>query len=172
MYRYMYRRVSTAFINTQNHLNANREILWQRAKKRRVRVCLQIVHPNSKKKKKYVFLLFYFYFFWYNFGLYKAIFECTTGRSSFVLLSHWMFSFCSLRNVWTFSDVSRSGILKQVLSVCPSTHSCVGERELVFVLLVHLFVCFARVGFVLFSLPLGVEGWLRFVIVALPGLFY
>ena len=33
-------------------------------------------------------------------------------------------------------------------------------------LLVHLFVCFARVCFCPFSLPLGVEGWLRFVIVA------
>ena len=26
--------------------------------------------------------------------------------------------------------------------------------------------------FVIFSLPLGVDGWLRFVIVALPGLFF
>ena len=33
-------------------------------------------------------------------------------------------------------------------------------------------VCFARVSFCPFSLPLGVGGWLRFVIVALPGLFY
>ena len=33
-------------------------------------------------------------------------------------------------------------------------------------LLVHLFVCFARVYFGPFSLPLGVEGWLRFAIVA------
>ena len=31
------------------------------------------------------------------------------------------------------------------------------------------FVCFARVCFCPFSLPLGVEGWLRFVIVAYPG---
>ena len=37
---------------------------------------------------------------------------------------------------------------------------------------VHLFVCFVRVSFCHFSLPLGVGGWLRFVIVALPGLFY
>ena len=29
---------------------------------------------------------------------------------------------------------------------------------------------FARVKFCPFSLPLGVRGWLRFVIVALPGL--
>ena len=37
-------------------------------------------------------------------------------------------------------------------------------------LLVHLFVCFVRVSFCPFSLPLGVEGWLRFVIVAYPDL--
>ena len=36
----------------------------------------------------------------------------------------------------------------------------------------HLFVYFARVRFCPFSLPLGVGGWLRFVIVALPALFY
>ena len=39
-------------------------------------------------------------------------------------------------------------------------------------LLVHLFVCFVHVCFCHFSLPLGVGGWLRFVIVAIPGLFY
>ena len=38
--------------------------------------------------------------------------------------------------------------------------------------LVYLFVCFVRVSFCHFSLPLDVGGWLRFVIVALPGLFY
>ena len=43
-------------------------------------------------------------------------------------------------------------------------------RELVFVLLVHLFVCFALVCFC--PLPLGVEGWLRFVIVGYPGPIY
>ena len=47
-----------------------------------------------------------------------------------------------------------------------------GKRELICVLLVHLFVCFVRVGVCHFSLSLGVGGWLRFVIVALPGLFY
>ena len=46
------------------------------------------------------------------------------------------------------------------------------EREVVYVLLVHLFVYFARVNFCPFSLPLGVRGCLRLVIVALPGLFY
>ena len=40
------------------------------------------------------------------------------------------------------------------------------------VLLVHLFVEFARVNVCLFSLSLGVRGWLQLVIVALPGLFY
>ena len=33
-------------------------------------------------------------------------------------------------------------------------------------------VCFVRASFCNFPLPLGVGGWLRFVIVALPGLFY
>ena len=36
----------------------------------------------------------------------------------------------------------------------------------------RLFVCFARVCFCPFSLPLGVDGWLRCVIVAYPGPFY
>ena len=39
-------------------------------------------------------------------------------------------------------------------------------------LLVHLFVCFVRASFCHFSLPLGVGGWLWFLIVALPELFY
>ena len=47
-----------------------------------------------------------------------------------------------------------------------------GKRELVFVLLVQLFVYFARVSFCHFSLPLGVRDWLPLVIVTLPGLFY
>ena len=38
-------------------------------------------------------------------------------------------------------------------------------------LLVHLCVCFARVCFCPFSLPLGVEGLLLFVIVAYPEPF-
>ena len=38
------------------------------------------------------------------------------------------------------------------------------------VLLVRLFVSFLRVGFCPFPLHLGVGRWLRFVIVALPGL--
>ena len=39
-------------------------------------------------------------------------------------------------------------------------------------LLVHLFVCFVRASICHFSFPLDVGGWLRFVTVALPGLFY
>ena len=39
-------------------------------------------------------------------------------------------------------------------------------------LLVHLSDCLVRVSFCHFSLPLGVGGLLRFVIVALPGLFF
>ena len=34
------------------------------------------------------------------------------------------------------------------------------------------FVCFARICFCHFSLPLGVEGWLQFVIVAYHGPLY
>ena len=47
-----------------------------------------------------------------------------------------------------------------------------GKRELVYVLLMHLFVYFAHVNVCLFSLPLGVRDWLQLLIVALPGLFY
>ena len=71
-------------------------------------------------------------------------------------------------------------VLKTPSALCPRVSSFLlalgsprlGKREMVCVLLVHLFVCFERVSFCHFSLPLGVEGWLRFVIVALPGLFY
>ena len=45
-----------------------------------------------------------------------------------------------------------------------------GKRELVYVLLVHLFVDLARVDFCLSSLPLGVGVCLRLVIVTLPEL--
>ena len=38
-----------------------------------------------------------------------------------------------------------------------------GKRELVYVLFMHLFLYFERVNFCLFSLPLGVRDWLRFV---------
>ena len=46
------------------------------------------------------------------------------------------------------------------------------KREQICVLLVNLIDCFVRVSFCHFSLPLGVGCCLRFVIVALPGLFY
>ena len=66
-------------------------------------------------------------------------------------------------------------ILKYCLALCPRVSSflfsIVGKRELVYVLLMHLFVCFVHVCFCPFSLPLGAVGWLRLVIVAFPGLF-
>ena len=43
---------------------------------------------------------------------------------------------------------------------------------MVCVFLVHLFVCFVRISVGPFSLPLGVGGWLRFVIVVLLLLLY
>ena len=70
-------------------------------------------------------------------------------------------------------------VLKSSRALCPRSSVCfsilsprLGKMELVFVLLVHLFVCFVHVCFCPFSLPLGVEGWLRFVTVAYPGPFY
>ena len=47
-----------------------------------------------------------------------------------------------------------------------------GKKELVYVLLALLFVSFERFKFCPYSFPLGVRDWLRFVLVALPGLFY
>ena len=47
-----------------------------------------------------------------------------------------------------------------------------GKRELVYMLLVLLFVYFAYVILCPFSLALDARGWLRLVLVALPGLFY
>ena len=38
-------------------------------------------------------------------------------------------------------------------------------------LVVHLFVSYAHVNLCHFSLPPGVRGWLRLLLVALPGLF-
>ena len=46
---------------------------------------------------------------------------------------------------------------------------CLGKRELVCVLFVHLFI---PVGLCLFPLPFGVGDWLQFVNVALPGPFF
>ena len=46
-----------------------------------------------------------------------------------------------------------------------------GKKELVYVLLVYLFVYFARGKFCLFLFSLCVWGWLRLVIVAHPGHF-
>ena len=69
-----------------------------------------------------------------------------------------------INSMKTVCNVSKS--LKHVLS------PCLGKRELVCVLLVHLFICFVRVSFCHFSLPLGVGVGLRFGIVALPGHFF
>ena len=38
-------------------------------------------------------------------------------------------------------------------------------------LIVHLFVSYAHVDLCIFSLPPGVRGWQRLLLVALPGLF-
>ena len=71
-------------------------------------------------------------------------------------------------------------VLKSSRALCPRVSSFLlawwsprlGKRELVCVLLLHLFVRFVRVSFCYFSLPLGARGWLHFVIVALPEPFY
>ena len=70
-------------------------------------------------------------------------------------------------------------VLKSSRALCPCVSSFLsalcsprlGKRELVCVLLVYLFVCFVCVRLCHFSIPLGVGGWLRVVIVALLGLF-
>ena len=71
---------------------------------------------------------------------------CTTGASCFKVFP------CSLTSCFfiLFS------IVEEGAGLCAS----------------RAFVCFVRVSFCRFSLPLGVGGWLRFVTVALPGLFY
>ena len=56
-----------------------------------------------------------------------------------------------------------------VSSAFPSP--CLGKRELVFVLIVHLFFGYANVNLATFSLHTGVRGLLRLLFVALPGLF-
>ena len=64
-------------------------------------------------------------------------------------------------------------VLKSSRALCPRVSSFIlalwsprlGKRERVCVFLVHLFACFVHVSFCHFSLPLGVWGWLQFVIV-------
>ena len=66
-------------------------------------------------------------------------------------------------------------ILKSCMALCPRVSSflltlgqpCLGKSELVYVLLVHLFVCFARASFLSFFSSLGFGDWLRLVIVTL-----
>ena len=56
--------------------------------------------------------------------------------------------------------------------MCLLRSGCTFEkRELICVLYAHVFIYFACVNFRLFSLPLHVRDWLRFVIVGLPGDF-
>ena len=69
-------------------------------------------------------------------------------------------------------------VLKSSCALCPRFSFCfsilstsLGE-EGAGLCTSRTFICFARVCFCPFSLPLGVEGWLRFVIVAYPGPFY
>ena len=64
-------------------------------------------------------------------------------------------------------------VLKSSRALCPRFTVCfstLGEEGASLVLLVHLFVCFCACMFLSFFLPLGVEGWLRFVIMAYPDL--
>ena len=69
-------------------------------------------------------------------------------------------------------------VLKSSRTLCPRVSSfllalCItslGEEEAC-LCASRAFVCFVRVSYCPFSLPLDVGGWLRFVIVALPGLF-
>ena len=55
-----------------------------------------------------------------------------------------------------------------LLSFWHFDHLAWGKRELVFVLIVHLFVSYAHVNLCHFFS----RGWLRLLVVALPGLFY
>ena len=48
---------------------------------------------------------------------------------------------------------------------------CLGKMELVFVLIMYLVLAMYTLIGVTFSLPPGVRGWLRLLLVALPGLF-
>ena len=45
----------------------------------------------------------------------------------------------------------------------------IGDKELVYVVLVHVFVYFARINVCHFSLPLGIRVWMRLVIMTLLG---
>ena len=60
------------------------------------------------------------------------------------------------------------GIPNRLLFLHKNGNPC----SLMFELLVYIDTRLVFVNFCHLSLPLGVGGWLRFVIVALPGLFY
>ena len=77
----------------------------------------------------------------------------------------WRFRCCSY-SVWLCGLYYEAlHVLKSSRTLCPRVSSFLlalcsprlEERELDCVLLVHLFVCFVRVSFCNFSLPLGVE---------------
>ena len=71
------------------------------------------------------------------------------------------------------------GVLTSSRALCPRFSVCFsilitspGEEGAGLCASRILCVCFAGVCFCPFSIPLGVEGWLRFLIVAYPGPFY
>ena len=119
--------------------------------------------------------LFFFFFFFFAVKTKKAILTFTpvvyaTDRSKVAVPV--LFLFCVA--LWfILRGTSCFIVFPCSLSSCffipfSIVITSLGKRELVCVLLVHLFVCFVRVSFCHFSLPLGVGGWLQFVIVALP----
>ena len=90
------------------------------------------------------------------------------------VLRRW--SWCWVYFVWlcvfTMGRFLLSLALLFVLVVLHCDHLVWGrESELIYVLLMHLFVYFARVHVCLLPLPLGARGWLRPLILALHGLF-
>ena len=94
------------------------------------------------------------------------------------VLRRW--SQCCSHSVWLCGFILRSALRFKVFPCCLS--SCfVSPFNIVITSLgvegaglcaSRAFVCFVRFSFCYFSLPFCVGGWLRFVIVALPGLFY
>ena len=95
------------------------------------------------------------------------------------LLNLRRWSWCYSYFVWlccfyygAFDDESCVALCSRVFSSVLFIAPRLGNRKLVYALLMHLFVRFACVDFCPSSLPLGVRIWLRLVILALPGCFY
>ena len=93
----------------------------------------------------------------------------TNCSKAMVLL---LFLFCVA--LWVLVRSNSCWVLSYSLFSCLSVLLALwsprlGKRELVYMFLVHLFVYFACVNVCPFSLPLGGQGWLRLLIVALPG---